>query len=151
MNGQARQKKLPANSSTNTNAPRKWTHVNVVARFCGANGGPNSPCRTIATLITNNGICSNVRACFFVSSLPASGTRRRSNGSLCSNCDTDLNYALLRCDAIDLELLVQLTTVNQSYMSHNDPISSHRELERRAVISFLYFRRVRKHGSHACM
>src|ERR1044072_6983955 len=115
MNGHARQKKFTANSSTNTNAPRKTTDVNIVARFCGANAGPNSPCKTIATLITNSGICSNVRACFFVSNLPASGTRRRSNGSLCSNCDTDLNYALLRRDAIDLELLVQLTTVSQSY------------------------------------
>src|SRR6185369_9579478 len=135
MNGQARQKKFPANSSTNTNAPRKWTQVNVVARFWGANGGPNSPCRTIAALIINRGICSNVRACFFVSNLPASGTRSRSNGSLCSNCDTDLNYALLRRDAIDFKLLVQLPTVSQICMSHDDPVSSHRELERRTVIS----------------
>src|SRR5215213_1913359 len=43
MNGQARQKKFPANSRTNTRAPRKCTQVNVVARFLGASAGPNNP------------------------------------------------------------------------------------------------------------
>src|SRR5215217_4249465 len=43
MNGHARQKKFPANSRTKTRAPRKCTQVNVVARFFGANAGPNSP------------------------------------------------------------------------------------------------------------
>src|SRR4029079_9064012 len=60
MKGHARQKKfpasskereeqrsLPASSSTNTRAPRKCTHVYVVARFCGASCGPKSPCKII--------------------------------------------------------------------------------------------------------
>src|SRR6185369_7907396 len=51
MNGQARQKKFPAKRRTSTSAPRKCTHVNVVARFFGASCGPKNPCRIIATLI----------------------------------------------------------------------------------------------------
>src|SRR3984893_14994680 len=44
INGHARQKKLPAQSSTSTKAPRKCTQVKTVARFFGASAGPNNPC-----------------------------------------------------------------------------------------------------------
>src|SRR6185369_6570629 len=67
MKGHARQKKFPASRSTNTSAPRKCTHVYVVARFCGASCGPNSPCKIIATLIRKRGIWSSVRECLCVS------------------------------------------------------------------------------------
>ena len=43
MNGQAKQKKLPAQSITRTRAPRKCTQVRTVARFFGARVAPSNP------------------------------------------------------------------------------------------------------------
>src|SRR5271167_3274527 len=60
MNGQARQKKFPAHSSTSTSAPRKCTQLNVVARFFGASDGPSNPSRIIAKLTISSGICKTV-------------------------------------------------------------------------------------------
>src|SRR6185369_14451408 len=79
MNGQARQKKFPAKRRTSTSAPRKCTHVKVVARFFGASCGPNNPCTIMAALIMKTGIWSRVRAWRCLSRLPARGTRNRSN------------------------------------------------------------------------
>src|ERR1700688_383566 len=79
MNGHARQKKLPAQSSTRTRTPRKWTQVKTVARFFGASVGPNNPCRIMITLMSSRGICSTVRECRHFKKWPAPGTRNKSN------------------------------------------------------------------------
>src|ERR1700736_255477 len=79
INGHARQKKLPAQSSTSTKAPRKCTQVNTVARFLGASVGPNNPWKIIITLINSSGICSTVRECRQFKKWPTPGTRNKSN------------------------------------------------------------------------
>src|ERR1700730_7196430 len=79
INGHARQKKLPAQSSTSTKAPRKCTQVKTVARFFGASAGPNNPCTIIIMLISSTGICSTVRECRHLKKWPTPGTRNKSN------------------------------------------------------------------------
>src|SRR5271156_5133151 len=81
MNGHARQKKFPAQSSTSTNAPRKCTQLNTVARFFGASVGPKSPCAIITTLMASSGIESKVREWRQPRNRPITGTRSRSNGT----------------------------------------------------------------------
>src|ERR1700736_5290421 len=82
MNGHARQKKLPAQSSASTKAPRKCTQVKTVARFLGASVGPNNPCRIIITLTSSSGTCSTVRECRHFKKWPTPGTRNRSNSDV---------------------------------------------------------------------
>src|ERR1700686_26242 len=79
MNGHARQKKFPAQSSTSTRAPRKCTQVKTVARFFGASVGPNNPWRIIIILMSSSGICSTVRECRHFKKWPIPGTRNKSN------------------------------------------------------------------------
>src|ERR1700686_321298 len=81
MNGHAKQKKLPAQSSTSTKAPRKCTQVKTVARFFGARAGPNNPCRIMITLINSSGICSTVRECRHFKKWPTPGTRNKSKSN----------------------------------------------------------------------
>src|ERR1700730_4998443 len=82
MNGHARQKKLPAQSSTSTSAPRKCTQVKTVARFFGASVGPNNPCTIIIMLISSSGICSTVRECRHFKKWSTPGTRNKSNSDV---------------------------------------------------------------------
>src|ERR1700680_3583037 len=82
MNGHARQKKLPAQSSTRTRTPRKWTQVKTVARFFGASVGPNNPCRIMIMLMSSNGTCSTVRECRHFKKRPTPGTRNKSNSDV---------------------------------------------------------------------
>ncbi len=81
MNGHAKQKKLPAHSSTTTRAPRKCTQLSVVARFLGASAGPNNPSRIIATLTISSGICRKVRAWRHRNKRPIPGARNKSKDS----------------------------------------------------------------------
>ena len=74
------QKKLPAQSSTNTNAPRKCTQLNTVARFFGASDGPKRPWAIMAPLTSSRGIASTVREWRHCRKLPSPGTRSKSNG-----------------------------------------------------------------------
>src|ERR1700688_267047 len=82
MKGHARQKKLPAQSSTSTRAPRKWTQIKTVARFFGASVGPNNPCRIMITLMSSRGICSTVRECRHFKKCPTPGIRNKSNSEV---------------------------------------------------------------------
>src|SRR3984957_8031238 len=82
MNGHAKQKKLPAQSSTNTSAPRKCTQLNTVARFLGASVGPSNPCKIMIMLMSSSGICSTVRECRHFKKRPTPGICNKSNSDV---------------------------------------------------------------------